>query len=311
MSGTDKISFCIAGPTASGKSAAAVRLAKAVGGEIINADSMQVYTDLHIISARPDTAEMDGVPHHLFGHIDGSVRHNVGAWLEEAVEIAEDIRSRGRHPIFIGGTGLYFKALTVGLAQIPEPGKAVRDEAEQILADRGIDELRRRAEYLDPVATARVLGDDPQRLGRIVSVAMGTGNPLSAWQTQTYPALAAHTWRAGVLMPERQMLYGRINQRFDEMAQSGGLEEARALSARDLDSGLPVMKAIGVPELITASAAKTDQDKTAAIDLAKQQTRRFAKRQMTWFRNQTPDWPKFETGDHLLRHWSNFAQDSI
>jgi len=311
MSGTDKISFCIAGPTASGKSAAAVRLAKAVGGEIINADSMQVYTDLHIISARPDKAEMGRVPHHLFGHIDGSERHNVGAWLEEAVAVAEDIRARGLHPIFIGGTGLYFKALTVGLAQIPEPGDVARDEAEHILNMRGIAELRRRAEYLDPEASARVLGDDPQRLGRIVSVAMGTGNPLSAWQAQTYPALAEGEWLGALLMPERQQLYGRINDRFEVMAQSGGQDEARALAARGLDKSLPVMKAIGVPELIASTHAQTAADRAAAIDLAKQQTRRFAKRQMTWFRNQTPNWPKFETEDKLISHWAKFAQDSV
>ena len=288
-----------------------MRLAKAVGGEIINADSMQVYADLHIISARPDAAEMDCVPHHLFGHVDGATRHNVGAWLKEAVTIADDICARGLHPIFIGGTGLYFKALTVGLAQIPEPGEAARHEAMHILETRGIAELRRRAEYLDPVATLRVLGDDPQRLQRIISVAMGTGNPLSAWQRQTVPALAKNEWRAAVLMPERQMLYDRINRRFEGMAVSGGLNEARALAARGLDGGLPVMKAIGVPELIAASKASSVDDKAAAIDLAKQQTRRFAKRQMTWFRNQTPDWPKFESGDDLVKHWAKFAQDSV
>ena len=311
MSGTDKISFCIAGPTASGKSAAAVRLAKAVGGEIINADSMQVYADLHIISARPDVSEMDGVPHHLFGHIDGAQRHNVGAWLKEAMCVATDIRSRGLHPIFIGGTGLYFKALTVGLAKIPEPGESARAEAERVLEVRGIAELRRRAEYLDPIATARVLGDDPQRLQRIVSVAMGTGNPLSSWQSQTHPALAAHEWSGAVLLPERQMLYDRINRRFEMMAKTGGLDEARALKQRHLDGALPIMKAIGVPELIAASEAQTDFEKTEAIDLAKLQTRRFAKRQMTWFRNQTPNWPKFETTDDLLRYWSKFAPESI
>jgi len=311
MSGTDKISFCIAGPTASGKSAAAVRLAKSVGGEIINADSMQVYTDLHIISARPDKAEMDGVPHHLFGHIDGATRYNVGAWVKEAVSVADDIRARALHPIFVGGTGLYFKALTAGLAHIPEPGEDARKEAEYILKMRGIEELRRRASYLDPAATSRVLGDDPQRLQRIVSVAMGTGNPLSSWQRHTEPALAEQTWRAAVLMPERQILYGRINRRFERMAENGGMDEVHALTARELDGALPVMKAIGVPELIVTSQAKTASEARAAIDLAKQQTRRFAKRQMTWFRNQTPNWPKFETAEGLVQHWSEFAQESI
>lgn len=307
----DKTAFCIAGPTASGKSAAAVRLAKAVGGEIINADSMQVYRDLHIISARPDKAEMDGIPHHLFGHIDGAERYNVGAWLAEAVAAAQDINARGLHPIFVGGTGLYFKALTAGLAKIPDAGDDARCQAEILLKDGGIAALRERAQALDPLATNKVLGDDPQRLLRIVSVALGTGKALSFWQRETYPAISAESWLGAVMMPERAELYERINARFSQMADNGGQKEVQYLMARSLPASLPVMKAIGVPELIRAFNAINSSERDGAIDLAKQQTRRFSKRQMTWFRNQTPDWPKLRNEGALLMHWQNFAQESI
>ncbi|WP_017930787.1 tRNA (adenosine(37)-N6)-dimethylallyltransferase MiaA [Robiginitomaculum antarcticum] len=303
----EKTVFCIAGPTASGKSAVAVKLAKTVGGEIINADSMQVYRDLHIISARPESSEMDGVPHHLFGHIDGAQRYNVGAWLSEAVLIAKQISARGLHPIFVGGTGLYFKALTEGLAVIPDAGNEAREQAEAILRDEGISALRDQAEHLDYIAAGKVLGDDPQRLQRIVSVSLGTGKALSTWQAQTVPAIAAESWTGAVLMPDRAALYARINGRFEAMAENGGLTEVSKLQERGLSTLLPVMKAIGVPELIRAENAADEMAVLSEIEMAKQQTRRFAKRQMTWFRNQTPLWPKFDSGTALLEYWQDFA----
>ena len=205
--------LCLAGPTASGKSAWAVRLAKTYDGEIINADSMQVYADLQILSARPALDEMEGVPHHLFGHIDGSVRYSVGAWLREVMPVIDDCITRGKTPILVGGTGLYFKALTVGLAVVPEPNHDAVKAADDFLA-KGIDVLRRKAEQLDPVAAARVLGDDPQRLLRIVPVGLGTGKPLSVWQSETKPAVLPSAWTGAILLPERAALYGCINQRF-------------------------------------------------------------------------------------------------
>lgn len=293
--------LCIAGPTASGKSGAAVALAKRVDGEIINADSMQVYSDLHIISARPTHAEMDGVPHHLFGHVDGSERYSTGRWLSDAQEIMLDVLSRHKTPILVGGTGLYFKALLEGLAQIPEPGKAARAAAQSYFEAKGIEALRSRAEKLDPLSTANVLPNDPQRLIRIISVTEGTGKPLSSWQKDTRPVLAQQDYKAVRLLPDRAALYDRINKRFDDMVAQGGREEAKKLLARGLSPELPVMKAIGVRELLS--------DDANAIEMAKQQSRRYAKRQYTWFNNQTPDWPMARDpyeSIHILENFFSF-----
>ncbi len=280
---------CIAGPTASGKSALAIELAKSLGGEVINADALQVYADLRVLSARPSANEEAQVPHHLFGHIDSSVRYSVGAWLHDVQPVILDVLARGRVPIVTGGTGLYFKALTEGLAQVPAPNDAGKAQAAQVLST-GIGALRERAERLDPAAAARVLGDDPQRLLRIVEVALGTDKPLSVWQAQTKPVIPRGYWRGLVLLPDRDALYGRINARFDGMARSGGFDEARAMAARNLDPMLPAMKAIGLRELMAIEAGAVSE--ADGLEAAKRETRRFAKRQYTWFRGQAPDWPK-------------------
>lgn len=280
---------CIAGPTASGKSALAIELAKSLGGEVINADALQVYADLRVLSARPSANEEAQVPHHLFGHIDSSVRYSVGAWLHDVQPVILDVLARGRVPIVTGGTGLYFKALTEGLAQVPAPNDAGKAQAAQVLST-GIGALRERAERLDPAAAARVLGDDPQRLLRIVEVALGTDKPLSVWQAQTKPVIPRGYWRGLVLLPDRDALYGRINARFDGMARSGGYDEARAMAARNLDPMLPAMKAIGLRELMAIEAGAVSE--ADGLEAAKRETRRFAKRQYTWFRGQAPDWPK-------------------
>ena len=282
----------IAGPTASGKSALAIDLAKALGGEVINADALQVYSDLRVLSARPSAAEEASVPHHLFGTIDSSIRYSVGAWLRDVVPIILDVLARGRLPIVTGGTGLYFKALTEGLAQVPAVNEAGKAQAAEILS-QGINKLRDKAQSLDPVATARVLGDDPQRLLRIVEVALGTGKPLSVWRAQTRPVIPRGYWQGLVLLPDRAALYERINARFDGMARSGGFDEARAMAARGLDPMLPAMKAIGLRELMAIETGEISE--AEGLETAKRETRRFAKRQYTWFRGQAPDWPKAET----------------
>ncbi len=278
---------CIAGPTASGKSAWAVSLAKQYNGEIINADSMQVYKDLQVLSARPTRQEMGRIPHHLFGHVEGSVRYSVGQWVEEAVPVILDCLARGVLPILTGGTGLYFKALTEGLADIPDPGQAARDYAQSLL-DHSIDRLRGEAEQRDPKATARILGNDPQRLLRVVSVAEGTGVPLSDWQKNTRPIIPPKYWHGAILLPARDRLYERINSRYQLMVQNGGIKEARFLANRHLDRGLPVMKAIGVMPLIKHIEGKISLE--TAVDEAKRDTRRFAKRQYTWFRGHSEGW---------------------
>ncbi len=289
-----KIIHCIAGPTASGKSAYAVKLAqslqsqKGFGGEIINADALQVYAELQILSARPTDAEMQGIPHHMFGHIDPSVRYSTGHWLREIDPLIIDILARGKTPILVGGTGLYFKALTQGLAQIPKLPDNAMEQAQSLLDTDGILALRTRADNLDPQATAKVLGNDPQRLLRIVSVALGTGKPLSVWQKETHAVLPTGTWKGMVILPKRENLYDKINTRFADMIREGGLAEAKHVLSLGLASDLPAMKAIGLRELAAHLNGEISLDE--AIELAMRQTRRFAKRQYTWLRGQMSDW---------------------
>lgn len=278
--------ICIAGPTASGKSAYALRVAEVMDGEIINADALQVYADLHVLSARPTEEEMGEVPHHLFGHIAGNVRYSTGAWLREVEPVILDCLARGKTPILVGGTGLYFRALLIGMADIPAISDQLRQETAELLERDGIQALRQIAERLDPVATARVLGHDPQRLQRIVNVAKGTGQPLSKWQAETHPLIPTRFARFCVLTPQRERLYARINARYDEMLRAGGLEEAKAVFALNHDESLPVMKAIGLRQLKRYFEGEGSLDE--AVEDAKRESRRFAKRQMTWFRNQPP-----------------------
>lgn len=278
--------ICIAGPTASGKSAYAIRVAETVGGEIINADALQVYTDLQVLSARPAEAEMAGVPHHLFGHVSGDVRYSTGIWLREVEPLILEILARGKAPVLVGGTGLYFRALLQGMANIPPVSEAVRTDTQSELEREGVAALRSVATELDPVATDRVLGNDPQRLQRIVNVARSTGQALSAWQAETHPVVPSRFARFCVLTPPRQSLYDRINTRYDTMLRKGGLEEARVVFGKGFDPSLPVMKAIGLRQLQGYFKGLCSLDE--AVEDAKRESRRFAKRQMTWFRNQPP-----------------------
>ena len=296
----------IAGPTASGKSRFATDLAVQHSGEVINADALQVYSDLRVISARPTKDEMQGVPHHMFGHIDGAHRYSTGQWAREAVGVILDVLARGKLPIVVGGTGLYFKALTDGLAEIP----AVSSGGAQTLLDaEGIEGLRARAEVLDAISTQRVLGNDPQRLLRIVSVAEETATPLSEWQANTRPVIPRGYWRSCVLLPPRDVLYERINQRFDVMLEEGGLAEVKALVARGLAQDLPVMRAIGFKTI--AAALRGEHSFETGVELAKRDTRRFAKRQMTWFRGQAPDWPQIKNRADKEAFEENISQISI
>lgn len=278
--------ICIAGPTASGKSAYAVQVAEALDGEIVNADALQVYADLQILSARPTADEMGGLPHHLFGHVSGDVRYSTGAWLRDVDPLIIDILARGKAPILVGGTGLYFRALLQGMADIPAVPEHIYAETTERLEREGIESLRAEAEQLDPIATARILGDDPQRLHRIVSVARGTGQALSTWQAETHPVIPSRFARFCVLTPPRENLYARINARYEDMLRAGGLEEAKAVFAKGYDEGLPVMKAIGLRQLRDHISGQGSLDE--AVEDAKRESRRFAKRQTTWFRNQPP-----------------------
>ena len=278
--------ICIAGPTASGKSAYAVQIARALDGEIINADALQVYSDLQILSARPTDEEIGDLPHHLFGHVSGRVRYSTGQWLREVEPLIIDVLARNKTPVLVGGTGLYFRALLHGMADIPAVPEQVSKETSERLAQDGIARLRAEAERLDPVAVRRVLGNDPQRLQRIVNVAIGTGQLLSKWQAETHPVVPSRFARYCVLTPPRDLLYARINARYDEMLRAGGMDEAKTVFAANYNESLPVMKAIGLRQLQRFFDEEGSLDD--AVEDAKRESRRFAKRQMTWFRNQPP-----------------------
>ena len=287
--------WLIAGPTASGKSALALALARATGGEIVNADALQLYRDLRILSARPSAEEEAGARHHLFGVADAADGWSVGRWLQAARTTLAEIAGRGRPAIVVGGTGLYFRALTEGLADIPPIPRAARDMAEQAYDTEGEAAVRSTLRALDPIAEARISPGDRQRLTRALAVARATGRPLSAWQAATRPAIARTAWRAVALEPPREALYARIDARLTAMAQSGAIEEAAALMQRGLDPRLPAMKAVGLREL--AACAAGELPRVQAIAAAQRATRRYAKRQLTWFRNQTPDWPRIEAAE--------------
>jgi tRNA dimethylallyltransferase len=222
----------LAGPTASGKSAAALQLAKALGGEIIGADSMQIYRDLRVLTARPSAEEEAMVPHHLIGVADAAETWSVGHWLEAAKAALEDLGRRGKPAIVTGGTGLYFRALTHGLAQTPAVPGAVRDAAGAEYDAGGESAVRAVLKDLDPQAEARIAANDRQRLVRALAVARHTGRALSAWQAETVPVLAPGDWRGLVLEPPREALYARCDARLTAMIGHGALDELWTLLAR-------------------------------------------------------------------------------
>jgi tRNA dimethylallyltransferase len=283
----------IAGPTGSGKSALALGLAERLGGEIVNADALQLYADLRLLSARPSQEEEGRAPHHLFGLVDGADGWSVGRWLEAALPVLQDIRARGKRALVVGGTGLYLRALTQGLAEIPSVPAAVREAVSMTFDRIGEDPFRQALGAKDPAAAARIAPGDRQRLQRAMEVAEATGRPLSDWQADTRPPLAPGEWRAVVMEPDRQTLYARCDARMEVMVAQGALEEVRALMERRLAPALPVMKAVGVREL--ASYLTGERSLEAAVALAQQETRRYAKRQLTWLRNQTPQWERLKS----------------
>ena len=283
----------IAGPTASGKSALALRLAEQLGGEIVNADALQLYADLRLLTARPSPQEEARAPHHLFGTVDGAVGWSVGRWLTAALPVLEDIRARGKRALVVGGTGLYFRALTQGLAEIPPVPAAVRAAVSETFDRLGEDAFRKALAAKDPAAAARIAPGDRQRLARAMEVAQASGRALSDWQAETLPPLAQGDWRAVVMEPERETLYARCDARMQVMVAQGALDEVRTLMDRRLAAALPVMKAVGVRELAAHLAGESTLKE--AVALAQQETRRYAKRQLTWLRNQTPDWERLSS----------------
>lgn len=286
----------IAGPTASGKSRLAIELARASNGVIINADSMQVYRELRVLTARPDPEEEAAAPHRLYGITSVATPFSVGRWLELVkIEIAA-ARRIGRLPIIVGGTGLYFQALTKGMAEIPTIPEQARREARARLGELGPAGLHAALVERDPLMAERLKPTDSQRLVRAYEVIEGTGVSLAVWQQQAVStATLAPPWRGFVLTWPREQLYRRCDQRLAAMLDLGALDEIAALAAMNLDPGLPAMKALGVPELIHYSRGGIDR--AQALAAAQQATRRYAKRQMTWFRNKMCSWMTINTQD--------------
>jgi tRNA dimethylallyltransferase len=283
----------IAGPTASGKSALALALAEKRGGAIVNADSMQVYRDLRIITARPTPAEEQRVPHRLYGHVDAAENFSVGRWCTEAADALAEAKREARAAIIVGGTGLYFNALTRGLAAVPPIPAQIRDEVRARLASDGVAALHAELTRRDPAAAARLMPGDRARVTRALEVVLATGRSLLLWHDENMPAGVNAALAAKIfLMPDREALLRRIDARFDAMMAAGAMEEVRALAARQLDPNLPAMKAHGVPWLIRH--LKGELSLAEAVEGGKRDTRQYTKRQATWFRNQLPDFVRVE-----------------
>lgn len=282
--------WLIAGPTASGKSALALRLAEATGAEIVNADSMQLYRDLRVLTARPSPDEEARARHHLFGTVDATDGWSVGRWLRAASEALAEVAARGRHAVVVGGTGLYFRALTAGLAEIPPIPPEARREAAAEFERLGAAAFRARLAAADPAAARRIAPLDRQRLIRSWEVFAATGRPLTEWRLTGRPALLPGAWSALALEPPRGELYARCDARLEAMVAAGAVSEVEALIARGLDPHLPAMKAVGVREF--AAHIRGEATMEAALAGAQRETRRYAKRQLTWMRGQMGGWPR-------------------
>ncbi len=283
MSNIDAI--LITGPTASGKSALAVELARSHDGVVINADSMQVYGTLRVLTARPSEVDMQGIPHHLYGHVPAGQAYSTGVWLREAGALVKQLRDEGRIPVFVGGTGLYFKALTGGLSDMPEIPPEVRNRLRGRLLAEGAEALYRELAERDGAVAETLNPQDGQRIVRALEVVEATGRSIAAFQGKTGPMVVdADRARKIVVLPERALLHERINSRFEKMLAMGAEDEVRGLLALNLPPEMPIMKAIGVSQI--AAMLKGAMTREEVIETGAAATRQYAKRQMTWFRNQ-------------------------
>ncbi|MDR3489989.1 MAG: tRNA (adenosine(37)-N6)-dimethylallyltransferase MiaA [Bradyrhizobium sp.] len=290
----------IAGPTASGKSALALELAERLGGTVINTDSMQVYADLHVLTARPSRQEEAAVPHRLYGHVDAGVNYSAGSFVADAAAALAEARAQDRVPIFAGGTGLYFKAITRGLSAVPPVPAELREAVRARLERDGVETLHAELARRDPAAAARLNPRDRTRIARALEVVEATGRALADWHSEgPPPLLQPGEFHALFLAPEREALYARIDARFDAMLKAGALDEVARLAARKLDPLLPAMKAHGVPALIRHLDREITLEEAAEIGRA--DTRHYAKRQFTWFRHQLPEFAWVEPDE--ARGW--------
>ena len=278
----------ITGPTASGKSALAIEWAQKANGVVINADSMQVYDTLRVLTARPSLEDMAGHEHRLYGHVPAVSTYSTGAWVRAAA--AEVVRARlgGKLPVFVGGTGLYFRALTGGLSDIPKVPDDIRDMLRARLEGEGAEVLHGELALKDPAGAAALKPGDGQRIVRALEIITATGKPLSSFQAQSGPMIIdPQRARKLIVLPDRAVLHDRINRRFEMMMDLGAVEEVEALLSLDPPSDAPVMKAIGVPQIAAMLAG--EMNVAEVIEKSSAATRQYAKRQMTWFRNQMDD----------------------
>ena len=304
-----KNAILIAGPTASGKSALALDLAERSGGIIVNTDSMQGYSVLDVLTARPSAAELARVPHFLYGHVHPSVAYSTGAWLRDVTKLIDDgtfsERPDGtfseRPVIFVGGTGLYFRALAEGISDMPEIPQSIRDRWRHELKEQGAARLHGILLREDSAVAMQLKPTDSQRIVRALEVLDASGRSIADWQAaRGGPLIDRGSARFLVIEPDRAELVERIEARFDRMLDKGALDEVRRLVALGLDPDLPAMKAIGVRELQAAMAGRSSFPE--AIERAKIATRQYAKRQATWFRHQLgPEWQRLHQSDGAVR----------
>lgn len=282
----------LGGATASGKSALALKWAREIGGEIVNADSMQIYRELDILTACPGTDELNAVPHHLYRYLKGDDPCSAERWRDLARGIIDDVHRRGGIPIIVGGTGLYLKALVNGLSKVPEIAPEIRRQVRAEVNEYGAKDAHKRLLKIDPEMANRLAPNDSQRIARALEVLLSTGRSLADWQQEPeLGGLKEEDFRIEkyIIERDRAELYERCDRRFREMIEEGqAIEEVRQLMSFGYDPDLPVMKSLGVPQLIDFINGRTDLEQT--ITLAQTATRQFAKRQMTWFRNQFYDW---------------------
>ena len=303
----DSAPILIAGPTASGKSALALRLAEMVDGCIVNADALQVYDCWSILSARPSAEEKEKAPHHLYGHIGKRTPYSAGHWLRE---VEQTLKITNKRPIVVGGTGLYFLALTKGLAQIPEIPSEIRKAGDALRIKNGNIGFTLALSHKDPKTLAKLDQNNPVRLQRAWEVWTATGRGLSDWQEETSPPLINPINAVKItLTTERDWLTERIERRFNKMMEIGALDEVRTYFKDGWDPTLPSAKAIGAQELVAYLNGTLDIN--SAISQAKAQTRKYAKRQRTWFRSKMADWHQITPSDslssvELLKTVSNF-----
>lgn len=297
--GRVKNAILIAGPTASGKSALALALAERNGGVIVNTDSMQVYSVLDVLTARPTAAELARVPHFLYGHVHPSTAYSTGAWLRDVMKLIDNGTLFERPVIFVGGTGLYFRALAEGISEMPDIPQSIRDRWRYELQEQGAAKLHRILLRRDSAAGMMLKPTDGQRIVRALEVLDASGRSILEWQAaRGRPLIDRASTRFLVIEPDRAELVERIEARFDRMLEKGALDEVRQIIDLGLDPDLPAMKAIGVRELQAAMAGELSFPE--AIERAKIATRQYAKRQATWFRHQLgPEWLRLRPGDRV------------